>query len=293
MEAFPAFFPLAGRRVVIAGAGEAAEAKLRLFEGSPAQIVRLEGEAAADPAAYAGAALAFVAIAEDAPRRAAAAAARAAHVPLNVVDHPELCDFHTPAVIDRGQVVAAIGTGGAAPLLASLIRADVEARVPAGAGRLAALLQRRQDAVREAFPDLVQRRAFLRRAIAGPAAEAALRGDMAEAEARLDGAIAEGAAGLGGVSVVLGARTPELISLRAARVLAEADVVGGDEALLARHARRDAGRVDPADHAAIAARAAEGQAVALALEATDPALTEVLARAGLGLAVLQPAPGDA
>lgn len=214
-------------------------------------------------------------------------------MPLNVVDHPELCDFHTPAVIDRGQVVAAVGTGGAAPLLASLIRADVESKVPAGAGRLAALLQRRQEAVREAFPDLAQRRAFLRGALSGPAAEAALRGDMAEAEDLLDTALAQGSAGLGRVTVVLGVATPELISLRAARVLAEADVVGGDEALLARHARRDAGRVDPADHAAIADLAVAGQAVALALDAADPALAETLAKAGLMLSVLRPAPGDA
>ena len=53
MDAFPAFFPLAGRTVVIAGTGEAAEAKLRLFEGSPATLRRLEGAAAAvKPANY-------------------------------------------------------------------------------------------------------------------------------------------------------------------------------------------------------------------------------------------------
>ncbi|MBS0408785.1 MAG: bifunctional precorrin-2 dehydrogenase/sirohydrochlorin ferrochelatase [Proteobacteria bacterium] len=293
MEAFPAFFPLAGRRVVIAGAGEAAEAKARLFEGSPAEIVRLGGDEAADAARYQGAALAFVAIADAKDREAASRAARAAHVPLNVVDHPELCDFHTPAVIDRGQVVAAIGTGGASPLLASMLRADVEAHVPAGAGRVAALLQRRQGAVREAFPDLAQRRAFLRAAVSGPAAEAALGGDMAGAEAALDAAIARGAAGLGGVTVVLGVATPDLISLRAARALAEADVVGGDEALLARHARRDAGRVAPGDHDAIAGLAAAGQAVALALAEPDTGLAERLTRDGLRLDILAPAPAAA
>ncbi|HEX7759463.1 MAG TPA: siroheme synthase, partial [Caulobacteraceae bacterium] len=66
MDAFPAFFPLTGKRVVIAGEGEGADAKARLFEGSPAEVVRLTGEAAADPARYDGAALAFVAIADEA-----------------------------------------------------------------------------------------------------------------------------------------------------------------------------------------------------------------------------------
>ena len=139
MDAFPAFFPLSGKTVVIAGAGEAAEAKVRLFEGSPATLQRLEGEAALDPTDYAGAALAFIASPDDAFAEAAAGAARAAHVPVNVVDRPALCDFTTPAVIDRGEVVAAIGTGGASPMLATLLRHDIEARVPEGAGRVAAL----------------------------------------------------------------------------------------------------------------------------------------------------------
>ena len=290
MEAFPAFFPLAGRRVVIAGEGEGALAKARLFEGSPAQVVRLTDAEAGETPRYQGAALAFVAIADEARRLAAAAAARAAHVPLNVVDHPELCDFHTPAVIDRGQVVAAIGTGGASPLLASMLRADVEAHIPAGAGRVAALLQRRQEAVREAFADLAQRRAFLRAAVSGPAAEAAMGGDLAQAEALLDAAIAQGSAAVGGVTLVLGATSPDLISLRAARALAEADAVGGDEPLLTRHARRDAERIDPRRPGPIVARALAGQAVAIAASEVDGALVTAMAEAGVRFTVLHPAP---
>lgn len=289
METFPAFFPLAGRRVVIAGEGEGALAKARLFEGSPAQVIRLTDAEAGETARYQGAALAFVAIADEARRLAAASAARSAHVPLNVVDHPELCDFHTPAVIDRGQVVAAIGTGGASPLLASMLRADIEAHVPAGAGRVAALLQRRQEQVRETFADLARRRAFLRAAVSGPAAEAAMRGDMAQAEALLDAAIAEGSAGVGGVTLVLSAASPDLISLRAARALAEADAVGGDEALLSRHARRDAERINPRQHGPIIARALAGQAVAIAASQADGALVTAMGAAGVRLTVLHPA----
>ncbi|MDB5449520.1 MAG: ysG, partial [Phenylobacterium sp.] len=190
MDAFPAFFPLAGRTVVIAGAGEAAEAKARLFDGSPARIVRLGGATALDPEAYAGAALAFVASPDDAFAQGAAAAARAAHVPVNVVDRPALCDFTTPAVIDRGEVVAAIGTGGASPMLATLLRHDIEARVPQGAGRVAALFRSLQDEVRQALPEPHRRRAFLRAALTGRAAEAAMAGDMERAEALLRAALA-------------------------------------------------------------------------------------------------------
>ena len=65
MDAFPAFFPLADAVVVIAGSGEAAEAKARLFDGSPATLRRLTGDKALTPAAYEGAVLAFVATEDD------------------------------------------------------------------------------------------------------------------------------------------------------------------------------------------------------------------------------------
>src|SRR5436190_9415340 len=111
MDAFPAYYLLTGRKVVIAGTGEAAKAKARLFESSPAEIVRIEDERAFDPLSYAGAVLAFVGSDDEAFCAQAAFAARQAGVPVNVTDRPALSDFSAPAVIDRGQVVAAIGTG--------------------------------------------------------------------------------------------------------------------------------------------------------------------------------------
>ncbi|CAN7571791.1 bifunctional precorrin-2 dehydrogenase/sirohydrochlorin ferrochelatase [Phenylobacterium sp. LjRoot164] len=248
MDAFPAFFPLSGRTVVIAGSGEPAQAKLRLLEGSPARIVHLQGADAADPAAYAGAALAFVASADDAFAQAAAAAARAAHVPVNVVDRPQLCDFTTPAVIDRGEVVAAIGTGGASPMLATMLRADIEQRVPEGAGRVAALFRQLQDEVRAALPQLHERRTFLREALAGPAAEAAMAGDMDGAARLLREALARGVAAQGRVRIVVAGGPVDLLTLRAVRALAAADVLAADhdaDPAVLSLARRDAERLAP------------------------------------------------
>lgn len=250
MNSFPAYFPLAGRRVVIVGDGEAADAKGRLFEGSPAQVLRLDAAAGNDPSVYQGAVLAFVAVADEGQARACAAAARAAHVPVNVVDCPELCDFNTPALIDRGEVVAAIGTGGTAPILASLLRGDIEARVPEGAGRIAALLGRMQPEVRAAFPDLARRRAFLRSVLSGPAADAALAGNAGKAEALLREAIAAGHDAPGSVRVLDGAGPADLLTLRAARALSEADVLVIDPDAapdIVALARRDAHRIAPAD----------------------------------------------
>lgn len=273
MDVFPAFIPLAGQTVVIAGTGEAAEAKARLFEGSPARLVRAEGDAALDPDTYAGARLAFVADPDAGFAAAAAATARAAGAWVNVTDRPALCDFTTPAVIDRGEVVAAVGTGGASPILATLLRNDIEQRVPEGAGRVAALLRQFQDEVRARFPDLPARRAFLRDALAGPAARAAQAGDMDEAEALFRQSIALGGGALAGrVQLVAGDGPADLLTLRASRALAAADVLSADADAhpdILAMARRDAERLAPGDLDKVAALAREGLRV-----------VRVLARAG-------------
>lgn len=288
MNAFPAYFPLAGRKVVIAGAGSAAEAKARLFEGSPAEIVRIDGPAAFLAGSYAGAVLAFIATQDDLFAQAAAQAARAAHVPVNVVDRPQLCDFTTPAVIDRGEVVAAVGTAGASPMLATLLRHDIEARVPEGAGRIAVLLRRFQDEVRAAFPELPQRRAFLRAALTSPAAEAAREGHMEQAAILFREAVAKGRAAIGVIQVVGGKGPVDLLTLRAVRALAAADILACDadaEPEILALARRDAERVAPeaASPERLAALAAEGLRVVRVV--TRPAEGEVQALTAQGARV--------
>lgn len=265
MDAFPAFFPLAGRSLAIAGEGEAADAKARLFAGSPATVVRLTGPAALDPASYAGMTLAFVAAADDQWAMAAAEAARAANVPVNVVDRLALCDFTTPSVIDRGEVVAAIGTGGASPMLATMLRHDIEARVPEGAGRVAALFRAMQDEVRGALPDAPARRRFLRAALTGPAADAAMAGDMEGAKERLRAALFDTPMLLGAVQYIDARGPADLLTLRAARALAMADVLVCDpdaHADVLALARRDAGRLDGRTADQLAELAGEGLTVA-------------------------------
>jgi precorrin-2 dehydrogenase/sirohydrochlorin ferrochelatase len=283
--------------VVIAGSGEGAEAKARLFEGSPAVVARVEGAAAFLVGSYVNAALAFIASDDDGFAQAAASAARAAHVPVNVVDRPALCDFTTPAVIDRGEVVAAIGTGGASPLLASLLRNDIEARLPEGAGRVAALMRLHQDEVRAALPDVAARRAFLRSALDGPAARAAMAGDMVSASSLMREALQSRGVGEGRVRFLAGRGPVDLLTLRAARALAEADILVADEganpAVIAL-ARRDAERLT-ADHAEpdelIALAQAGRQVVRVVTAPVDPAGIAALLQAGVVVEVLASAPG--
>ncbi len=283
---------------MIAGEGEGADAKARLMAGSPAAVDRIEGDAGLAPEAYAGAVIAFVAHPQAGYRQAAASAARAAGAVVNVVDHPELSDFHTPAIIDRGHVVAAIGTGGAAPIMAALLRAELEAKIPPGLGRLAALFGGLRAETRAAFPDLSRRRAFLRSMLTGPVAEAADAGDVALAERMMRSALSgRSDAPTGCVWLIAAPAVRDLLSLRAARVLAEADLLVADDGVdpeLEVLARRDAPRRPLAQTQAsfLAGEAAEGRQTAVLATADR---LDALAAALAGLEAphrrLDPAPG--
>lgn len=297
MDAFPAFFPLTGRKVVIAGSGEAADAKARLFEGSPCEVVRVDGSQALLVGAYSGAMLAFICTDDDAFAQAAANAAKAARALVNVVDRPDMCDFTTPSVIDRGEVVAAVGTGGASPMLAAMLRNDIETRVPEGSGRVAALFRRFQAEVRDALPELHIRRAFLREALSGAAAEAAMAGDSEKAASLFREALARGPQAVGRIQFVAGRGPADLLTLRASRALASADVLviepGADRDILGQ-ARRDAERLAPAEATPerMIALAREGKRVVrLVTGPVAPADVQKLAAGGAPVEVLLAAPG--
>lgn len=287
MDAFPAFFSLTGKRVVVAGRGEQAEAKARLFAGSPAELVRVTEAGALAPGAFDGALLAFIA-GDQAFCEQAAAAARAAGTLVNVVDRPALSDFNTPALVDRGEVVVGIGTAGAAPMMAALLRSELESRIPQGAGRVAALFKKLQDEVREAFPDLTERRAFLRGAFASPAADAAAAGDMTMAERLLRDALAAPHAAAGGrLQLLRGDGPAERLTLKAARALAETDVLAlsgevSDE--IVQLARRDAER-HPAEVAHLAEIARGKRVTVIVAGPTDP-LAEQFSAAGIEVEIL-------
>ena len=70
----------------------------------------------------------FVAGLDNATAVALAAKARAAGILVNVEDVPELCDFHVPAIVRRGDLVLTASTGGQAPGLARRLREWLEGR---------------------------------------------------------------------------------------------------------------------------------------------------------------------
>ena len=93
-------------------------------------------ERALAPGDAAGAALVYGANGDAAEDARAAAIGRAAGALVNIVDNLEDSDFITPAIVDRDPVTVAIGTEGAAPVLARKIKAEVEAMLPATLGLL-------------------------------------------------------------------------------------------------------------------------------------------------------------
>jgi precorrin-2 dehydrogenase/sirohydrochlorin ferrochelatase len=179
MDSFPAFVPLAGRRVVIVGEGREAAEKASLFAGAPCELVRIPAdEGALTPGSYAGAALVFIGDCEEGfAARALQAAKAGGALLINCIDRPGLCDFYTPAIVDRGPVVCAVGTTGQAPGLARKLKADIHAHWPADLARLAGLVEAIKADARTILPDFDRRRAYLESLLDGPAAEAALAGD--------------------------------------------------------------------------------------------------------------------
>lgn len=282
MDAFPAFLPLTGARVVVAGEGPAADAKARLFDGSPAVLVRLAGPEAVTADACRGARLVFVAADDEGAAGAAAARARAAGAWVNVVDRPALSDFATPSIVDRGAVVGAVGTVGAAPVLAVRLRQELETRWPERLGEVARLLQALRGEARAALDGMDARRRYFTRLLDGPAAALALAGDGEGALAAARAALAAEAAPVGRAVVIALPLAPDLLTLRAARRLGAADRVfadaGADPALLAL-ARRDAPR-EAVEVAAVRARVAQGETVAV-LSADAGGVAEALEAGGV------------
>lgn len=249
MRFLPVFLDLQGRRALVLGNGEVAERKADALRRAGAVV---ELAARFDPAQLQGCAIAIGADADEAELAALSAAARAAGIPVNVVDRPVLCSFITPSVIDRDPLLVAVSTGGAAPVLARLVRAHIEALIPPAWGRLAALADSLKAEIRSALPDTVQRRRVLERTLGGRVADlvfaglgSAARDEMLrEVAAAQDGA--EGAAAGIVYLVDAGPGAADLLTLRAHRLMGEADVIVHDALVTGEvldMARRDAERV--------------------------------------------------
>jgi uroporphyrin-III C-methyltransferase / precorrin-2 dehydrogenase / sirohydrochlorin ferrochelatase len=244
----PAFFALDGKRAVVAGGSQAATWKAELLAATGARVevfASAPGEemralAAAPPNGtvmlherswtrddFAGAAMAVADCADDQEAAAFAAAARAAGVPVNVIDRPAFCDFSFGAIVNRSPLVIGISTDGASPVFGQAIRAKIEALIPKGFARWADAARAWRPRVQKlALPFRGRRNfweRFTARAVAAP--------NAAPTDADLGALLKPNAPSDAGSVVLVGAGPgdPELLTLRAVRALQSADVILFDD----------------------------------------------------------------
>lgn len=328
MRHFPIFLAVAGRRIVVAGGGQTALAKLRLLRKSQAHLTVFAADACPEihrlaaagrlrlvsrafaPGDALCAALAYAANDDTAEDARVARLARADGALVNIVDNLDDSTFITPAMVDRKPVVVAIGTEGAAPVLARQIKADLEARLPTSLGALARIGRSLRAAVATLAPGGA-RRAFWADFYqhTGPRTIAA-KGLPAVPDAAADLLSAHHRARPAPASVTFvgaGPGDPELMTLKARNALDRADVVLHDRlvpAAILDLARREAVLIDVGKqgfgtataqddiNALLRTEARPGRAV-VRLKAGDPTVfarldeeTGALAAAGIGWQVI-------
>ena len=245
MDYLPIFVATKAHRIVVAGEGQLAEAKCRavlktaaavtVFSEAPTQAMwdwANQRQLTLEPrpcvaADFEGVRLVYAASEDQSINKQLAQWARQAGAWVNVLDEPDQCDFITPAVVDRDPVVVAIGTEGTAPVLARQIKADVEAMLPQHLGRLARAAQSFRQRVSDTLSAGRPRRHFWKAffKLAMPHSEnteqdlqASLRSLLSQHEQLTppQGRVAFVGAGPG---------DPELLTMKARRLIHEADVV--------------------------------------------------------------------
>jgi len=274
MRFLPVFLDLQTGPVLLVGGGELARAKLRVLSAAGAcvrwfatdgnhdvsglnagEVARIQF-AAGDPlAADLHGVIAILCAGAGDVGIAMSARARAAGLPVNVMDDLEHSSFIFPAIVDRGDVVVAIGTGGTSPVVARRVRESIETMLPERIGDLATFIGRFRKSINGRIAQMPLRRRFWERVIDGPIGALILAGRNLEAEQALSditdptifaGASASGEAE-GRVTLVgAGPGDPDLLTVKALRALQDADVVFYDELVspeILDRARRDASRI--------------------------------------------------
>jgi uroporphyrin-III C-methyltransferase/precorrin-2 dehydrogenase/sirohydrochlorin ferrochelatase len=265
LSAFPVFMRVERSAVVVVGNGDEALAKARLVGQSSASLRIVADAPKAALSAWIstndvthvaegyrrghleGAVLVFAASGDEELDGRVSQDARALRVPVNAVDRPELCDFFTPAIVNRAPVCVAIGTEGAGPVLSQMIRAKIDQMLAPSLGALASLAASFRPVAERLLPKGNARRQFWSAFFEGAPARALEIGDFSAAHDAAAELLLHGSAAGGHIALVgAGPGAEDLLTLRAQRLLMQADVIVHDalvpEAVVAM-GRRDAERL--------------------------------------------------
>ena len=244
METLPVFLNVRSVRCLVAGGGEVACRKARLLARAQAELLvvapviserMLEllqehgghfDQREVREQDIAGAQLVIAATNDLQVNEDVSLWARSRGIPVNVVDQPALCTFYMPAIVDRSPVVVAISSSGASPVLTRSLKELNEVMLPARIDRLAILLGSMRDEVKRRIPDFAGRTAFWESVLDSEAPELVYAGREDEARAVLE-RILGGAKDKAGEVWLVGAGPgdPDLLTLRALRLMYRADVV--------------------------------------------------------------------
>lgn len=244
MERLPAFLDVKGKRCVVVGGGEVALRKATLLARAGAKLHVVAPELCAElrtlcegsdslvcpiefqPCCLAGATLVIAATDSLAVNTHVSECAQSLGIPVNVVDQPELCTFIVPAIVDRSPILVAISSGGASPILARSIKGLIDSLLPARVDRLAALLRELRSAIKSKVPDFSQRTRFWEKILEGDVPELVYSGKEQEAREKILNQADKPSPEQGEVYLVgAGPGDPELLTLKALRLMHKADVV--------------------------------------------------------------------
>ena len=245
MKFLPIFLDLADKKCVVVGGGEVAQrkAKLLLRASAKVNIISVEFtqslrelsdsrstliEQPFTPSHLAGAALIVAATDSATTNKEVAKIATELNIPVNVVDMPELCSCIMPALIDRSPVVIAVSTGGNSPVLTRKIKELVEVALPNNVGLLSQLMGSWRNKVKKRYTSFSSRLKFWEQILESEVPDLVFKNRYEEAEKRIGEYLEKNNVTRGQGEVYLvgaGPGDPDLLTLRALRLMYQADIV--------------------------------------------------------------------
>ena len=145
---------------------------------------------------------------------------------VNSVDDPPHCRFMVPAIVDRSPLVISVASNGTSPVLSRQIRTQLETTIPHGMGKLAEFSGKWRAAVKAKISNPDERRVFWEDLYASPLKEQVFHDNLTEADRLIEQALLEWKTPKGEVYLVgAGPGDPELLTLKALRLMQQADVV--------------------------------------------------------------------
>ncbi len=272
MDYFPIFLKLRNQHCLVVGGGDVATRKVASLLAAGADVTLVATDLASQLAEWAmegkivfvprkfvstdlcGKRLVIAATSDSALNLQIFREAEAIGVLANVVDDPDACRFITPAIVDRSPLMIAISSGGKAPVLSRLLRQKIEILIPATYGRLAGFAGNLRARVKSRITSPGARRRFWESILEGPVSEKVFNGQDSEANALFDTSLeqqVQSQARPQGEVYLIGAGPgdPELLTLKALRLMQQSDVVLYDNLVSPQVldlVRRDAKRISVA-----------------------------------------------